>query len=446
MNLRYCVLLFVVALAASANAQTRPTPEDLQRRLDELEQKVRMLESAPPSKAEVDATVAAILHDADQRSKLIGEAADVSAGYNNGFYIRSKDGRFSWRPSLLFQFRGAATWRDGAKADGSDDFQSGFEVRRMRFIMNGNAFGPDLTYRIYWDTNREGGGFNLVDAWIHYQVPQTPWGLRVGQLTAPHTRELMIGAAAQLGADSSVNDALLGGGLSNRVQGVTVTYGNYDAKNPLNAEFGVHDGANSINTDFRDTVVAGGVDTHTDWGVIGRIEWKAFGNWNYYKDLSAANNRDDGLLVFGAAADLTGGTNTNQLLAVIDAQWEQRQFSVFASVMARYNDNRGAGSTDRLDWGPLIQAGYMLTPNWEVFGRYGLTCLDDDFATGDEYIHELTAGVNYFIMPEAPSRGKLTFEATYLPNGAPAGMGGLDVLTSNGQAEFVLRAQFQLSL
>src|SRR6266513_2462193 len=48
------------------------------------------------------ATIDAILRDADRRSQMLGNLGDTSAGYDNGFYLRSGD--FLFRPSAVFQF------------------------------------------------------------------------------------------------------------------------------------------------------------------------------------------------------------------------------------------------------------------------------------------------------------------------------------------------------
>jgi hypothetical protein len=75
--------------------------------------------------------------------------------------------------------------------------------------------------------------------------------------------------------------------------------------------------------------------------------------------------------------------------------------------------------------------------------------LDDDaVAAGDEdTFHEITGGVNYYLGKDGAylHRAKLSFDLTYLPNGAPSDQTQSGILAAD-EGEFVARAQFQLML
>ena len=112
------------------------------------------------------------------------------------------------------------------------------------------------------------------------------------------------------------------------------------------------------------------------------------------------------------------------------------------------------GGDDALDWGAMAQAAYLVSPSWEVFGRYGVTVLDRDRPAGDGgdggrdgTFHEMTAGVNYYLGTSGNlvHRAKLTFDVTYLPDGAPSDQDGIGVLEAEDD-EVVVRGQFQLFL
>ena len=84
-----------------------------------------------------------------------------------------------------------------------------------------------------------------------------------------------------------------------------------------------------------------------------------------------------------------------------------------------------------------------------IFIRYSITKFDSDFKVGGEdTFHEIAVGVNYFFGKDGAlgNRAKVTLDATYLPNGSPAFNGGDFLASPNSNAEFVLRAQLQLSL
>ena len=55
----------------------------------------------------------------------------------------------------------------------------------------------------------------------------------------------------------------------------------------------------------RGQVDAIGEDDRPDWGVAGRFEWKATGDWRAYRDFSAIGNKDD-LFVLGVGGNADG--------------------------------------------------------------------------------------------------------------------------------------------
>ena len=125
-----------------------------------------------------------------------------------------------------------------------------------------------------------------------------------------------------------------------------------------------------------------------------------------------------------------------------------KKLAILANVNASTIDFRNkAGPSNRQDYGGQVEAGYFLSPAWQLVARYSVTKLDHDFKVGNVgQFHEITAGVNWFLGEDgvAGNHAKLSLDATYLPKGTPAAT-GLDYLASpNGNEEIVLRAQFQL--
>src|SRR5258705_9979776 len=83
----------VVLAGAGLARAAEPTVEELKAQVQELNRKVSALETkqASISSADSAATIDAVLRDADRRTKLMANSADMSAGYDNGFYIRAGD-------------------------------------------------------------------------------------------------------------------------------------------------------------------------------------------------------------------------------------------------------------------------------------------------------------------------------------------------------------------
>jgi hypothetical protein len=421
--------LGVLALAAlsitSVTRAAEPSPRAIQTRIEALEAQVQSLKAEEQANQTAQATTRAVMTDAEQRSAVAPSA--FTGGRKNGkFILQSADGRFSLNPNIQFQLRYVANNRN--TADGSDT-QEGFEVRRAKFGFAGNAFSKDLTYNFVWQASRSGGAVSLEEAWAKYRFADQ-WAVRGGLFKDPLSHEQQLSSKKQLAADRSLlNETLIGG--DDFVEGIGLLYGG--GKDDLHAEIALTDGSQSHNTDFR--------NAGADFGVAGRAEYKLFGDWKNYDDFSALANKHH-LLVLGAGADLTQNGSTNAVLHTLDAQYELANgLAFYAAYVGRYTDSQSDDSV--YDWGALGQVSYLIDGrHWEVFGRYDFIKLDDNTAGASGDFSELTAGVNYYFEGH---NAKLTVDAVYLPDGAPADQTGIGVLASDGE-QVLLRAQFQLLL
>src|SRR3954468_3872837 len=147
--------------AAAWAADPAPVDSGQDAKIRELEAKVAALENKQTfSSSDANATIESVLRDADQRSKMLAASGDMSAGYDDGFFIRAGDA-FVLRPGVFFQFRNVIDYRDDLPGSKSSSTDNGFEVRRMRLELNGTALTKDLEYSFVWDANREGGGTSL---------------------------------------------------------------------------------------------------------------------------------------------------------------------------------------------------------------------------------------------------------------------------------------------
>ncbi|MDB5297725.1 MAG: phosphate-selective porin family protein [Phycisphaerales bacterium] len=466
---------WVVAMSGTfAVAAAEPTKEELVDQLRQLQEKVARLESAQQGTAakvdQVDAalvgkTVTDVQSDADRRSQLL-QASGFTAGYSQGkFLIQSEDGRFTLNPNVFLQLRYIANFRQESKngVAESDDYENGFDVRRLKFAFDGNIFTKNLTYRFQWNTNRTAGQPVLDEGWVKYFFEGTPFSVRAGTFLDGWDHETAVSSKRQLAVERSVlHDVLAGGGNNseNYVQGVEVVY---DDGGPFRASANYNDGFSSRNTIFTDS--GGGSAllgiNNPQWGVSGRAEYKVFGDWKNYEDFTALGTTKD-LLVVGVGGSVDGSNNNNAYFHTVDVQWEPaavKGLAAYAAYVGLARDFRtvAAGADGSpYDWGFVGQVSYLLDAQgqWEVFGRYSYTSLDDDAPTGtgtlgaaarvSDHLHEFTVGANYYLRGHA---AKFTLDLMYLPNGSPIDLNGAGILAQpNDQDQFVLRGQFQLLL
>ena len=428
---------------AQAQAQAQPQPQT---------QKV--------GKEAVDSAVGEVQGDAERRSRPLSLAPQgFTAGYDNGkFIIQSEDGAFLMNPNAQFQFRYVANHRDADDEDETDS-QLGFEVRRLKLNLDGNVFSKNTVYKLQWATNRSGGGLALEEAWVRHAFGENFWGgklsnwaIKAGQFKDPVFHEEITSSKRQLAVDRSLLNEALAGGVTDYEQGVTLIY---DPKNspigvPMRAEVGFIDGANSDNTNFTDT---GGPAmlgiTNASWGALARVDVKLSGDWKNYDDFTAMKTTDY-LAVVGGGVNVTEGDGGFLYLHTVDVQWEPgnmvKGLGVYAAYVGAYQDLRGEDADDPYHWGFLVQAGYMLNDQWEVFGRYDYTDLDLEAVGGgdaEDKLHEITVGVNYYMKGHA---SKITADVTWLPNGSPVDLNGIGVLESGEEDQFFVRVQYQLLL
>jgi hypothetical protein len=442
------VVAGAVGICAGTAWAVEPTTEELTKQIQALQDKVQQLESRQTAMnaRDVDATVEAVLRDADKRSQLL-QMEGFTAGWtkDRGFRIQSADGNWVLNPYFQFQFRNTTNFLhsepDGLGGFAEDDsVQNGFEIRRMKFGFRGNAFTPNLTYNFKWETDEDGGQVILEDATIQYQFADQ-WAFMVGQWKDNVFHEETVSSGRQLAVDRSMVNEVLGGGLTDYVQGVALIYASRD--NPVRAMVAYHDGLNTDNTNWLDHT-GGALFLAPNFGVSGRAEFKVMGDWKAYDDFSAMGNQSD-LLVLGAGLDYTEDGANSAWLHTIDAQWENTSgvgvYAAYYAICSELETLTGSG----YDWGAIAQVAYLINPEWEAFGRYGYMDLDTDgpLAAPNSSYHELTVGANWYV--GGGHNCKVTLDLTWLCKGAPTDLEGIGVLESDKQ-EFILRGQFQLLL
>lgn len=406
----------VLGMGAIATA-AEPTASELRQQIDALQAKVSKIEAKEASAAQQQATMQSVLNDAERRSQLL-QSGGMTAGWNGKeFALGNAEGTFKMVPYFQFQFRGIANWADEAQADGDANAESGFEIRRMKAGLKGNAFAKELSYDFNLAVNRASGTPTLEKAFVQYAFADE-FALKVGQWKDNVFHEETTSSSKQIAVDRSLLNEELGGGNTDYVQGVSLIY----TSDAIAGEFALTDGANSDNTNYLD-------QTEANYGVSARVDYKVFGDWKSYGDFTAMGNKED-LLVVGAGFNYTEGGDDKVVFHTIDAQWEMGQLGLYAAYVATWSDD---GADDEYSWGALAQVAYLVDENWEVFGRWGF--LEEDS------INELTVGANYYWHNH---NAKATVDVVVLPDGSPSDS-GLGYVASD-ELQVVIRGQFQLAL
>ena len=430
-----------VGLGATVARADQPSQAELQQQLQQLQQQVKELQAQRATPAytakDVDATVDSIIHDANRRSQLLADNGGFLAGWTGGrFVMQSEDGNYSLSPGVIFQFRNVTNYNDNAKSNGDANIDNGFEVRRLRFILEGTAITKNLSYRFQWNTDRTNGNMFNEEAYIQYKFADN-FAVKLGQYKEFIYHEQSVSAAKQLLVDRSLLNEVLNGGES-YVQGVDLLW---DPGANLHADIGFTDGYKSSNTNFQDPPV-----NPFDFGVHGRVEYMLFGkDFKGYSSLTSMGNKSGDFAVIGAGGDYSQNGDVNVIHHNVDVQWNAGPLSVYAAYVGLYTDfgNTNTGPGSGYDYGFLAQAGWMLNNDWEVFGRYDYTHLDNQPSGSEDSFHEVAVGVNYYLHGQ---NAKITVDAGWLPSGAPSSQTGIGVLANDGDNEFYIRGQFQLVL
>ena len=425
--------------------------------------------------AQENRTTEQVIQDADRRSQML-DAGAFSAGHKDGrFFIGSEDGNFLLRPFFQLQVRDVTLERQDFKPGGDQDIQNGFEIRRMRFGFDGNAFTPNLTYFFNWGTQRASGTSNvnnaagtkigttsnnlggvplLEEAWVKYRFDNTPFYVRAGQIRDPLIHDEIIGTVRQQATERPITSDIFANGEGFTEAATFI----YDPKTWVRTEAGLNHGLRSANTNFLDYPNTNAFN----YGVVGRAEFKVFGNWKDYNQIGAVDVTEP-LLVIGVAADYSERGHAGQTVGVVDAMYaDPNGLSVYGAFVDRYtNHNFGIYNVSSTgtslvappasvlnkatnEYAAVLQAGYLIGKHWEPYGRFEYIHVAGTAAGTKTYIPVTAAGVNYYFYGH---RAKLTGQVTYLPNGMPFDDTPNDVLASpGGKSEFSGVLQFQLFL
>ncbi|MDP1662739.1 MAG: porin [Phycisphaerales bacterium] len=435
---------------------------------------------------EVRGMVSEMLSDAETRSSLLQGGGMV--GYDKGFMVGSADGNWKLKFNGLIQFRYMMNFRDSSDiAVGDDDLTNGFQLRKARVVLSGNAVNPNLTYVIAFETGTgqqgpgtfidtdhttdsdgdgndlndsdqlipgSGGGWIANDVMFAYNLGDG-WSIRGGQYKVGFLREELLSEANTIGVERGVMNNFFNQGRS---QGVGFKFENNDWRFSVD----MSDGLNTANTDFNNAA-------ESEFALTARGGWKWAGSWDQLMDYTSKPGDANagsvgGALTWQTATQPAGPTDASSMWgATVDAQWEGNGFGLFGAFVYTAVEN-GTGASDINHMGGTFQANYRWNETSEVFAKWDGIFLDNDDAgvstALDEDCHFLTFGYNHYF---AGNNAKLTIDCIYsfnenanlvtatTTNGGQPGVTASGLSTNNGLlgssdgGEFAIRGQFQLA-
>lgn len=336
-----------------------------------------------------------LIADAANRSSL---SAAAGGGWEKGAFFISDGGANTLTPYGFMQFRYLMNLRDEDSAGDQDDFTHGFQTRRSRLGMKGTVWSKNLSFDILGEFSRSSGTFGLLDAYAQYKF-ENNMTIKWGQNKVPLLREEIVSDTKQLTVERSTVNSVFTQGRSQLVQ---IGY----QGETFRGSAAISDGLNTLNTDFNSA-------SEADYAFTARGEFRwGKGDWKRFDDNVSWRGSEYGGM-FGGAVHFqdggeTGGTTDTQVLeATIDASMEGNGWNLFAAAIWRNTD---ASGSDADDFGAVLQGGYLVTDQLEVFLRYDGIFPDDD--TGGDDFHTLTGGVNYYISPESHA-AKFSAEVQY---------------------------------
>jgi hypothetical protein len=391
--------------------------ESLEGEVSELRQKDSERTLTAERADEIRSIVRDVMSESSNYASLRGDVS--TAGWNDGFFLRSSDGRFLLKFGALLQTR--YIWSnirdlpDNVQQVGNGDTQidrEGFDVGPWSSLwLNGHLFSPDVTYMVkgYWLNGNtttindqqappyyplvgeSAGPIQLADAWVRVALDDQ-WSVRVGQYRAPYSRETLIADSNQMAVDRSVIDYHLGLWYT---QGIELESLTDDFRWRLSFDDGGTDNlAAGLQLVGTQPMNRPWYVTDSEWSVSSRFEYKLAGAWEQFAQFTSPQGEESGVLAgigfhysvsqpFDTTdADQSGENEWTGVTA--DISWMLGGASIFASGYWNYihSDSAfqdgnflGAATTFSIPdpstiWGAVIQGSMYFTQKHEGFIRF----------------------------------------------------------------------------
>jgi hypothetical protein len=410
-------LLPTVAWAQDEGGLTREEADELRSRLERVEEEqARSRETIRELRAELDesrrredarnqdldSTIAELVAGQAETVRLLDGSAARPRGkggrdlfpelaHDAQFVLSSRRGDFSLAIDGLIMGR----WEFNRRKDdgtGSSETDQGFEMTASRIYFQGSVYG-DWGY--YWRINGDDFGDPEIDAYVMTWEVAEGTTLVFGQMPSLLTREQALSAhALQVQESTPTNYYFDPFGF----KGLMLSY--RQPRYIVRAI--VHDGFRSLSNSAFDAASA-------DWAVAGQFSYLASGedgDWGRWNNFTSRPGSSDAWLLSAAFSAQQGSENldpdgdeSDLFWGCVESSWEGSGWNLFGAGYLLHSDPSTIGD-EATDWGFVVQGGMWVATHLETYGRFDMTIPDGDRPVENEDFRTITAGVNYYPIPD----------------------------------------------
>lgn len=395
--------------------------------------------------------------DAETRSSLMGNTNSANVDIE-----------------VMTQFRYMYNSRDeltaGALGDNEDTM--GFDTPRTQVRLSGSVT-DDISALIVFDFGSAENGLtggstqgtaNLLVAQGAWSLNDN-WAMLFGQWHNPVMGSEGFAPEHTLALEKSFTNEFFQVGYT---QGVAFAY----ASDQFKFVGAIADGAEYITNYGPVSNSAFNAAGENDFGITGRFDWLIEGTWDQFADQTSWRGSNYGVKLGAGAhwqtqgdsnpADNSGGAiagydSTEVTFWSVDAQIEGDGWNAFAQYVGHDVDIEATTNVNYTNHGFIAQGGFFVSDQVEFYGRYDIIMLDDVLVTtGPDDFQSVTAGMNYYFVPESHA-AKFTLDAVFTLDdsttmdtiGPFAPSGGSNDPSATGllgasDSEFLLRGQLTL--
>ena len=363
-------------------------------------------------------------------------------GAETGWFVDRADNS-SMRISVLSQTRYTFSERKAQFIPPGNEKTYGFAQPRTQIAFDGSIVSSQFNFRVSMDfgdaevSRGRGTGSplagstgtpRLLDAYAQYNFAGKREGyyFKFGQFGHVLLTEESISSGNQLAIDRSIASELLGPGYT---QGMALGH----VSDTFAWEANITDGGRYVGS-REDDNSAFNDESEADFSFGFRGDWKLQGSWDQFTDFTNFQGANSGSKIgFGFLYQFQGQTNpgstTPGFLGIpiesgqiwswtADYQHEGDGWNFFAAYFGQWADWEFETTTlGIMNNAIVLQGGWFLTDQTEVYGRFETFWVDkifrNGFGTPDGFIHRFaTVGINYYVIPESHA-AKISTDISY---------------------------------